>query len=265
MNNPRHRVWRHVWRMLSFPSRWNILVVFAGLLAGNAMAGPPFLTDDPEPVGYREWEVNYGFTYLRSAGMNAGALTSFDINYGVYPGIQLHIQPQIGYSSGGGTRGVGVGDTEAGIKYRLTAATEDKSKWMVALYPMLEIPTGSPRRNLGAGAHSVFLPIWAQTTRGRWTVFGGGGVRLVNTPDARNSRAGGVTLLFEVSDRLQFGGELFAETRTTVGGSATASVNLGGVYMLQKGLSLLFSAGHGVRDAARSNRGAFYVGLRTAY
>lgn len=243
-----------------------VLVLLAALLScGAAPAGPPFLTDDPEPVDFKTWEINYGLTWLHAAGLSTGSLPSVDINYGIYPGVQLHAQPQLAYVRGQNGRAIGIGDTEVGVKYRLTAATDDKRKWMLAIYPMLEIPTGSAGRNLGAGARSLFLPLWAQTTRGNWTVFGGGGFRRVTAPEARHSRAGGVTLLYQVNERLQFGGEVFGETRTTADGRASSSVNLGGVYRLENGLSLLFSAGHGLRNAAAANQGAAYFGLRVAY
>jgi hypothetical protein len=249
-------------------------VRFWGLLLGamsttlattSALAGPPFITDDPEPVDFRAWEINYGLTYLHAAGASAGSLPSLDINYGIYPGVQLHLQPQAAYARSGAARAYGIGDTEIGVKYRLTEKTEDKRAWMLAIYPMLELPTGSAKRGLGAGARSLYLPLWAQTTRGNWTVFGGGGYRRDARIDAKNSWAGGMTALYQVSERLQFGGELFGATRNTEAGRASMGTNFGGVYMLGGGLSLLFSAGHGLRDAQVSNQGAIYLGLRSAY
>lgn len=253
------------------PTRQRLRTILSlGLLltavhSDSAFAGPPFITDDPEPVDYRAWEINYGATYLRAGGVSSGSLPSVDINYGFLPGVQLHIQPQMAYVRGPSYNAAGIGDTEVGIKYRLTATTEDKSEWMLAIYPMLELPTGSAGRSLGAGYHSLFLPLWAQTIRGKWTIFGGGGFRRVQAPDARNSRAGGVTVLYQVSERLQLGGEVFGETRTTDDGRASSTVNFGGVFNFAPRLSLLFSAGHGVRDAAVSNEGSAYLGLRTAY
>lgn len=240
-------------------------LLFTALHSESAFAGPPFITDDPEPVDYRAWEINYGATYLRAGGVSSGSLPSIDINYGFLPGVQLHIQPQMAYVRGPGYNAAGIGDTEVGFKYRLTAATENKSEWMLAIYPMLELPTGNSGRSLGARSHSLFLPLWAQTTRGNWTIFGGGGYRRVQAPDARNSRAGGVTVLYQVSERLQLGGEVFSETRTTDDGRGSSSANFGGVFNIAPRLSLLFSAGHGLRNAAVSNEGSAYLGLRTAY
>jgi hypothetical protein len=242
-----------------------VALLVMSLYAAPAFAGPPFVTDDPEPVDYLHWEVNYGSTFSRSAGRSAGSLPGFDLNYGLYPGVQLHAQPQMAYSRSGGMHAYGVGDTELGVKVRLTPETEDKGAWMVSIYPMLELPTGSARRDLGAGARSVFLPVWAQTTRGRWTVFGGGGYWRNSAPDAKNAWAGGISMLYQASDKLQFGGEFFGTTPNSTGGRASTLFNIGGVYAATPSLSLLFSAGHGIRNAAATNQGAAYLGLRVAY
>jgi hypothetical protein len=64
------------------------VVVSAAL--NNAFAGPPFITDDPEPVELGHWEV-CGF----SAGASGHAHTtglgpSLEVNYGAAQGLQLH-------------------------------------------------------------------------------------------------------------------------------------------------------------------------------
>src|SRR5437763_7995550 len=226
-------------------ARW--CIVPAAVLWTAAFAGPPFFTDDPEPVDFRAWEINYGATWLRAAGGSSGAIPGVDLNYGALPNVQLHAQPQFAYTRGPGGNAVGVGDLELGVKYRLTKLDQPRDEWMVAIYPMLELPTGSARRGLGAGNHSVYLPLWLQTTRGHWTVFGGGGYWLDYGVGARNAWAGGVTALYEVNERLQLGGELYGSTRHHVDEVTATGFSVGGVLQLRDGLALLFSAGHGVR------------------
>ncbi|EEF23979.1 conserved hypothetical protein [Ricinus communis] len=108
---------------------------------------------------------------------------------------------------------------------------------------MLELPTGSARRGLGAGSHSVYLPVWVQTTRGQWTVFGGAGYWLDHGAGARNAWAGGVTALYQVNERLQLGGEFYGGTRRHVDEAGATGFNLGGILQLHDGFALLFSAG----------------------
>jgi hypothetical protein len=96
-------------------------------------------------------------------------------------------------------------------------------------------------------------------------VFGGGGYWLDHGNGARNAWAGGVTALYEVNENLQLGGEFFGGTRRRVDEGGATGFNLGGTLQLRKGLALLFSAGRGLHNAAQSDQGAVYLGLRTSF
>ena len=135
-------------------------------LMAPAYAGPPFVTDDPEPVDVNRWEINFGLTSSRAESARAGMAPGIDINYGIARGVQLHAQPQMAYSCESGSCTHGRGDTEIGIKYRFTAPSDNRSAWTAGIYPMLTVPTGDPKRNLGQGAYSLYLPLWVQTMHG---------------------------------------------------------------------------------------------------
>lgn len=76
----------------SLPSVAMVVWCFAiMLLPVSAIAGPPFRTDDPEPVPYQHWEF-YTFsagTHVR--GDTSGVGPGFEYNYGLIPNGQLHI------------------------------------------------------------------------------------------------------------------------------------------------------------------------------
>jgi hypothetical protein len=60
-------------------------------LPSSASAGPPFITDDPEPVELGHWEV-YGFSAGAFDRHDASGLgPSLEVNYGAAPNLQLHI------------------------------------------------------------------------------------------------------------------------------------------------------------------------------
>ncbi|MGE5197212.1 MAG: hypothetical protein ACM3IL_01745, partial [Deltaproteobacteria bacterium] len=85
----------------------------------TAQAGPPFLTDDPEPVEYRRWEVYLAATYIRDKDQKSGTLPQVEINYGLLPDLQVHlIAPFTFIHPKGSTLNYGYGDTELGFKYR---------------------------------------------------------------------------------------------------------------------------------------------------
>src|SRR5262245_40963799 len=63
-------------------------IVIALLLStGSTEAGPPFVTDDPEPPPPSAREINIPFTVERTPGMTEMDAPLFDLNYGL-PDIQ---------------------------------------------------------------------------------------------------------------------------------------------------------------------------------
>src|SRR5450631_3772977 len=87
------------------------------LHSAPAWAGPPFQTDDPEPIDYRNYEF---YTFATSDGTaietdTAGPAVEF--NWGALPNVHLHlIVPAAAILPAGmGPRAFGLGDIEAGI------------------------------------------------------------------------------------------------------------------------------------------------------
>ena len=156
------------------------------LLSSPAMAGPPYITDDPEPVDYRRWEF-YAFSQGgRANGETSGVAPSCDCNYGVLPDVQLHIQPGAAFRrASGASPAWGPGDTELGLKYRFVEQDKTNATPSIAFYPLLEAPTGDPTRGLGAGRTRAFLPFWGQKDFGDWSTFGGGGYWINPGPGAK--------------------------------------------------------------------------------
>jgi hypothetical protein len=65
------------------------------VLSSSALAGPPFVTDDPEPVDYLHWEL-YTFSQgTHVKGETNGVAPSGEYNYGVLPNVHLHVQPSM--------------------------------------------------------------------------------------------------------------------------------------------------------------------------
>jgi hypothetical protein len=234
-------------------------------IAARCHAGPPFITDDPEPVAPGQWEVNNALTGTHSRGETGLFLPQEDINYGAASGVQLHVMPQMGYNASPGERSYSRGNTELGVKYRLTPASDDEADWMVSLYPLYELSSHNASQTLGPGAASTYLPVWVQTTRGHWTVYGGGGYWINPGAGRQNAWAAGAVALYQFTPQLQLGGELFAQTAPSVESRGSLGFNLGGSYALSKDYGLLFSAGQGLSNVASSNQGSFYLGLQRKY
>ena len=238
------------------------------LIPGSANAGPPYRTDDPEPVELHHWEF-YTFTSgTHVNGGTSGVGPAFEFNYGLIPNGQLHIVAPMAFDSPtGGPNHFGYGDTEIGFKYRFIE--EDKKGWrpQIGVFPMLELPTGDQNKGLGAGHARVFLPIWMQKSFGEWTTYGGGGY-WINQDDNlgdKNYWFAGWVLQRKITDRLTLGGEIFHQTADTIDGVDSTGFNLGGQFDIDEHNHLLFSAGRGFQHAAETNLYSWYLGWQITY
>ncbi len=233
------------------------------LLPAVVLAGPPFRTDDPVPVGYHHGEVYLFSTGTHEAGGTSGIGPAVEFNYGPLPDMQLHIIAPLAYDDPeGGESHFGYGDTELGVKYRLVHETEHLP--MVGVFPLVEIPTGDREEGLGNGRAQYFLPVWLQKDFGRWTTYGGGGYWINPGSGNKNWWFTGILLQYSFSDSLYLGGELFYQTADTVDGEDSSGFNLGGSVPLVGNLQVIFSAGCGLTHPA-GNRFSYYLGLYRAF
>lgn len=69
---------------------WATVCVFL-LAASRAVAGPPFLTDDPEPVEYQHSELYIASQITKTADGTQGTIPHIEYNYGVAPNFMAHI------------------------------------------------------------------------------------------------------------------------------------------------------------------------------
>jgi hypothetical protein len=242
-----------------------VSIALTTALLRPAWAGPPFITDDPEPVAYQHWEINSGISKTWRNGSSSAAIPGIDINYGASPNLQLHAQPRYSYERDDNGRHVGLDDTEVGVKYRFFQFRRGDNEFMAGIYPMYQVATGATRLGPDRGMGQVFLPVWAQASNDRWTVYGGAGYRINPGVGNRNSVFAGTTALYRVTQSLQLGGELFHESPDAVGGSGAAGFNVGGSLNIAKGLNLLFSMGKGLTNVADTNQKSAYVALQTLY
>jgi hypothetical protein len=240
-------------------------IILLALGADSAIAGPPFRTDDPEPVGYQNFEF-YTFTTGTSvAGDTAGVGPAFEFNYGPTEDIQLHVVAPFGFDSpSAAPNHFGYSDTELGVKYRFIQEDEKGSRPMVGIFPLIELPTGDEQKGLGAGYTRVFLPVWIQKSFGDWTTYGGGGywINKHRSTGDKNYWFFGWLLQKQVTKQLTLGGEIFHQTPDSVDGKASTGFNLGGFYDFNDHHHLLFSFGRDLEHPSENNKFSWYVGYQ---
>jgi hypothetical protein len=228
---------------MSHPRLLRLPVVLAlALSASVALAGPPFLTDDPEPVAYRHWEAYVFSTYDHPHGGADVQGPAVEFNVGAAPELQLHlVVPWAWHLPDGGPATSGLGDVEVGFKLRFLDETDSRPQ--IGVFPMAELPTGNAARGLGNGKAWFRLPLWVQKSWGPWTTYGGVGWNVNHAPGQRDNAFAGWLVQRDLGKRLTLGGEVFAHGAEEVGGRGSTFINLGGYFNFTPGFSLLFSGG----------------------
>ena len=226
--------------------------------ASMASAGPPFQTDDPEPIDFGHYEF---YTFAASDGTPVETDTvgpALEFNWGALPNVHLHIivpaaailpsnNPAFA-PSGIGPRAFGLGDIELGIKYRFVQET--KHRPMIGTFTMFEMPAGNAERGLGVGSTWYKLPIWLQKSFGPWTTYGGGGATVVKEPGYRTYPFAGWLVQRDLGKKVTLGTEIFyhgPEGMATPQTRPATLLDVGGYYKFRDpGFQLLFCYGHSI-------------------
>jgi hypothetical protein len=232
--------------------RRSALAIAAACLLAPAVAGagPPYVTDDPEPVGYLHWEFYLATQHELTRDGATGTAPHVEVNFGALPNLQLHLIAPLAYAhSSGGSTSYGPGDVELGAKLRFVE--EDKWTPMVGTFPLVELPAGSEPRGLGAGHLRVFIPLWLQKSFGPWATYGGGGYWINPGAGNQNYWYVGWQAQRQLSKVATVGGEVFYTTADRVGGDGNLRFNFGLVLDLTDHHHLLLSAGRSIEGDTR--------------
>lgn len=233
-------------KIARLPFRLASFTILVLALAGTAIAGPPFVIDDPEPAELHHWEVYVSSTSSHTADGWSATLPALEINYGAIPDVHLHIIAPLAFNKPARQRAqYGYSDTELGFKYRFL----HESTWLpqAAIFPVVQLPTGSERRGLGNGEAQFFLPLWFQKSFGHWSSCAGGGYTFNSAGNSRNSCIFGWQVQRKITDGFTVGAEIFHETAKEQGGSSDTKMNLGVIYDVGETYHLLISGGHTVQ------------------
>ena len=227
-------------------------------LAAPAWAGPPFVTDDPEPVDYQHYEA---YIVSEGSGTVGGHTTTnlLEVNYGAMPDVQVSIAlPYVIDSPAGQMTQQGMGDVVVGVKYRFQQETD--SRPMVAFYPVVTAATGDATKGLGNGGVQYFLPVWMQKNWEDWHLFGGGGYWVNRAQGGSSHWYFGAGLLNDMTGHFSLGGEIFHATDQRPLENSSNGFNLGGIYKINEHNRIVFSAGRAVVEISSQNSYSTYIG-----
>jgi hypothetical protein len=236
------------------------LILVLVILPAMALAGPPFRTDDPEPVEYKHGEF-----YIASQGSfgDGSEMTAphVEINYGILPDVQLHLLAPLEYvNPKGESSHYGYGDTELGVKYRFIQ--EDALIPQVGIFPLVLLPTGDEDKNLGTGKVQALFPLWLQKSWEPWKTYGGGGYWINPGSDNKDYWFFGWEVERKISEYLTLGAEIFHQTASEKGGDSDTGFNIGGYINFSETHHLLYSVG---RDISGPNDFSYYIGYQLTF
>ncbi|MBV8971278.1 MAG: hypothetical protein JO290_03190 [Sphingomonadaceae bacterium] len=231
------------------------LPLVLALAAAPAAAGPPYVTDDPQPTDLGHYEIYFFASATQVPGSTAGA-GGVDFNYGGLTDVQLTAVVPLAFDTSPGGRRVGAGNVELAVKYKFLHQKADGID--LSLFPRLFVPAGGQR--FGTGQAALLLPLWAERDWGKWSLFGGGGWQL--NPGGRNFWSGGVALSRALGERASVGAEVYHHGPDARDARSFTGLNLGATYRLSKHWSLIGAAGPGVENARDGGLVSAYVALK---
>jgi Putative MetA-pathway of phenol degradation len=237
--------------------RCAVLSVLVALPGPPGLAGPPYVSDDPEPTEYRHYEI-YAFTQGLRTDQGTSGTSGVDFNYGAGPNLQLTLVVPAAYEHPRDAASAsGLGSIELAAKYRfLHQAT---SGWDVAFFPRLILPSAA--NSVGQSHAAFLLPLWLERDWAQWSTFGGGGCAINHGADSRNYCLASWALAFQLLPDLQIGAELVYQTPDTHGAPTTFSTGAGVRYDLGSTCHLMAYAGPGLANPAESDRYAWYAAI----
>ncbi len=240
--------------------RWVQLAIGATVLwavINPARAGPPYLSDDPEPTDYRHFEI-YTFSNGIATRNGASGEGGVDFNYGSAPNLQLTATLPAAYDVPATAPSMGgIGNIELAAKYRFL--TQQNVGLDVSIFPRVFLPSGSAI--VGEQHASYLFPIWMEKDWDRWSAFGGGGCEINRGGDSQNFCLMGAVVTRQISPNLQVGLELFHQTADTRGGEATTSAGIGFRYDLNEHFHLLGYLGRGIQNVDATDRFNWYTSV----
>jgi hypothetical protein len=226
-----------------------------------ALAGPPYIADDPEPTDFRHYEIYLFATGESNRGGRTGA-AGIDFNYGGEPDLQLTaVLPVVDDHASGERARTGIGNIELAAKYRFVHQKE--TGWDVAIFPRLFLRSAS--RSVGEPHTTVLLPLWVEKDWPGWSTFGGGGWFYHRGGEAQDFYLVAWALAHQFTNRLQLGAEVQHQTPDTRGGKTSTGIGVGMRYDLDDRWHWLAYAAPGVQNAPETARYAWFTSILFTY
>ena len=211
---------------------------------------PAVLTPEPQ-----HWSIALGGLYTERQGETAGWLPNVEVNYSATDRLQLHAMLPYAFDRlSGSSTNWGIGDFETGVRYRFVDDDPNGITPAIAVYPLVDFPTGDKNENLGTGSTHAFLPLWFSKTIGTWIPYAGGGYWINPGTNNRNWTFFSAGTVKTINDTLSLTGEIFNATSSKVGLPDQAGVDVGARINFDASNHFVLTLGRGIVNARETNR-----------
>ncbi len=230
---------------------WGMRLLAAGVMVWGdaAFTGRPLTVDDADPVDRGQFEFEAGASYERDADNWEGGAT-FALTYGFLPRLELGIGGGIvsvrsEEENAAGTlqtrKESGFGDLTVGLKWQVVEACPLGARHALAL--SVKAPTADEDQGLGSGKTDAdVMWIASRPLSDKAGVHLNVGHSWIGGPDA-NVLHYGVALDLQLTETVQWVGEVFAERETFRGADTVAQFSAGFRWNPSEGLTLDIAAG----------------------
>ncbi len=219
------------------------ITAFLFVLAyADLFAGPPFATDDPEPVDFKHWEFYIASIHMIQGNNFSGTLPHVEINYGAAKNLQVHLIMPMNYMFDN-KMNLGYANTEIGVKYRFIEETTHFPQ--IGVFPIIEVPT-IQNTEFSDGKVQIYFPVWLQKSWNKLTSYGGAGYWINPGKNNKNWIFAGWEGQYDISDQITLGGELYYQTADASDSRSVLAFNLGGIINFSSKFHFLFSFGHSI-------------------
>jgi hypothetical protein len=221
------------------------------LLPRPALAGSPFLTDDPgfAPKG---WEIKFESAYEHDKGQDVLTAPIIDLNYTIVEHFKLNLTlAGKGIFPDDGRDDYGIADTDFKFKWRFI--DEKAGEWWpaVSMAPDIGIPTASKSRGLGSGNYGFRMPFQFGKTFDKLYVYMETGYQWVFDKDQSDSVIYAVAAQYQFTDKWNFGVEIYNTIPIDSGSDYTSLINFGAIYQFDEHWQLQGTIGRTLRDTER--------------
>ena len=225
---------------------WVLFVMI--LLPKPAMAGSPFLTDDPgfAPKG---WEIKYEAIYENDIGKDILTAPVVDINYTIVEHFKLNLtvaQKTIFHDKSDSHSNFA--DTDFKFKWRFL--DEQQGEWWpaISMAPNVTFPTADKKYGLGDELWRTRIPFQLAKTFDKFYTYTEIGHQFVYGKETSDQFLYGYALQYQLTKKLNVGAEVNGNLSYEDSRNYSLLGNIGACYALNEHWQLQGSIGRTLRD-----------------